>query len=379
MLALFDRAAASCSTDDIAALRGELDARALGPLWADGRALFRTAAPTAIAGAFDAWSPSALATSALCGSDLVLAVAPIASGFYPYKLVTGEQWSLDPGNPAFAYDDFAGNPDHRNSVLNTPDSGRGTLVELDRACSTALGNCRAVTAYLPAGYDAPANADRRYPVLFVHDGQNVWDDHTCCFGHGGWELDVELDSDPHVAPLVVIAADNTVDRNNEYGFDAATTAAFIAFQIGELQPHALAQVRGNGRVFVAGSSLGGLVSMELALQHPDVYSGVASLSGSFWVGQATHTALRDQIPGMAKRPLAIYLDSGGDPADDSDSAADTIEVRDLLAGLGWQRADSPACAASPDALCYYLDPGAPHDEAAWRGRAWRFLRFISPG
>src|SRR5439155_13587388 len=140
-------------------------------------------------------------------------------------------------------------------------------------------------------------------------------------------------------------------------------------------------VRGDPQhVSIAGSSLGGLVSLELALRHPGAYAGVAALSGSFWIGQDTHTAMRDEIPSDGKQPLAIYLDSGGSLADNSDSAADTAEVRDDLVALGWQRGDSPACPAPGDsALCYYLDAGATHDELAWKARTWRFLRSLLPG
>jgi len=384
VLALYDRATAACDPALVAQLASELDARAhLGPLWADGRALFRTQTPTHVAGELNGWSPSALATAPICGGTVVAGVAAVPTGLWPYKLVDGTAWSLDPDNPAFAYDDFAGNADGRNSVLDTPDSGRGHLVTLDRACSTTLGNCRNVTAYLPPAYDAPASADRRYPVLFMHDGQNVWDDHDCCFGHTGWEVNVTLDAEiaaGRVAPIVVIAADNTPARNDEYGLSTPTMNAFIQFQVGELQPHALAQVRHDGaRVAVAGSSLGGLVSMFLLLEHPDVYAGGASLSGAFWPGMDTHTALRDAIPTIGKQPVAIYVDSGGSVSDDSDGAADTVEVRDELVGLGWQRGDSLACSASPNAVCYYLEPGATHDELAWKARAFRFLRFLFPG
>jgi predicted alpha/beta superfamily hydrolase len=384
VIAIYDRATAGCDPATVAELTTELDARAhLGPLWADGRALFRTDKPAFVAGAFNGWSTSGLATQPVCGGDVTAGVGAVSTGLWPYKLFDGTTWSLDPSNPAFAYDDFAGNPDGRNSVLDTPDSGLGHLVELDQACSQTLGNCRNVTAYLPPGYDAPAAADRRYPVLFMHDGQNVWDDHDCCFGHTGWEVNVTLDAEiaaGRVAPLVVIAADNTTARNDEYGLAPSTMNAFIRFQIDDLQPHALAQVRHDGaRVAIAGSSLGGLVSMYLGLEHPDVYAGAASLSGAFWPGQDTHTALRDAIPTMGKQPIAIYLDHGGNPADDSDGAADTIEVRDELVGLGWQRGDSLACGTGDSALCYFDQPGATHDELAWKARAFRFLRFLFPG
>jgi predicted alpha/beta superfamily hydrolase len=377
VLDLWDQAQ-GCDPALVATLRSELDARAkLGPLWAGGRALFRTAAVTHVAGGWNSWDPQAFATAPVCGTDLVAGVTDVASGFWPYKLVEADVWSLDPANPAFAYDDFAGNPDRRNSVLDTPDSGRGHLVKLERACSTALDNCRDVTAYVPPGYDA---TDHMYPVLFMHDGQNVWDDQSCCFGHGGWQMNVALDTEiaaGNVAPIIVIGADNTIARSDEYGLNRTTMDTFIAFQINELQPQALAQVRGDGkRVFVAGSSLGGLVAMELALRHPDVYAGVASLSGAFWPND---NALYAELPSLGKQALAVYLDSGGDPSDDSDGAADTIAVRDRMAQLGWQPATSPACTTGSDALCYYWAPAATHDEAAWRARTWRFLRFLFPG
>ena len=92
----------------------------------------------------------------------------------------------------------------------------------------------------------------------------------------------------------------------------------------------------------------------------------------------THTALRDEVPGLGKQALSIYLDSGGDPSDDSDGAADTLEVRGDLVTLGWQLATSPSCGAGPDALCYSIAPGATHDELAWKARAWRFVEFLFP-
>ena len=174
--------------------------------------------------------------------------------------------------------------------------------------------------------------------------------------------------------MVVVAADQTTARNDEYGLDQDVMADFIDFQINDIQPRALAKVRSDGHLFIAGSSLGGLVSMQAALRHPQAYAGVASLSGAFWPGMDEGVALRDQIPQMGKQPLAIYLDSGGNVAQNSDGAADTVEVRDLLVNLGWQQ----SCDAGPSAVCYYLQPGATHDELAWKSRAFRFLQFLFP-
>jgi predicted alpha/beta superfamily hydrolase len=382
VIALHDEALAGCAPDVVAKLVSELDARAgLGPLWANGRALFRTSAPVAVAGTFDDWSTTAIMTKAVCGSPVIAAVAPVATGFHTYKLVAGSSWSLDGSNPAFAYDDFEGNTDGQNSVLNTPDSGRGHLVTLDRVCSTTLGNCRDVTAYLPPAYNAPESATTTYPVLFMHDGQNVWDDHDCCFGHTGWEVNVAFDTElaaGRVAPAVVIAAAHSANRNNEYGLSQEAMTTFMEFQVTELQPKMLAKVRGNGSVFVGGSSLGGLVSMHLALRYPQTYAGAASLSGAFWPGMEDGVALRDQLPAMGKQALAIYLDHGGSVQANSDGAADSVEIRDMLVDLGWQRSNSPSCALGPSALCYFHEAGATHDELAWKDRTWRFLRFLFP-
>jgi len=384
VLALYD-AAVGCDPVALGKLRTELDARKeMGPLWSNNRALFRTDLPMHIAGEFNGWAPDGAATAAMCGSDLVVGIVTVPSGRYPYKLVDAQmQWHLDVHNPAFAYDDFSGNADGRNSVIDTPDSGLGHIVSFGQECSSALGNCRDITAYLPPGYDAPEAADRTYPVLFMHDGQNLWDDHTCCFGHTGWEINVLLDGEiaaHKVAPIVVIGAASTTARNDEYGLTPSTMTTFMQFQVTQLQPHALTKVRWDQKpVAIAGSSLGGLVAMHLGLAYPATYSAIASLSGAFWPGQDTHTALRDQLPSLGKHPLAVYLDSGGDPAQNTDGAQDTIDVRDLMMTMGWRHADSPACTRGPDAVCYHLEAGATHDELAWKARAWRFVEFLFPG
>jgi predicted alpha/beta superfamily hydrolase len=384
VLALAD-AAAGCEASAIAALRAELDQRVgMGPLWAGGRALFRSEAPRAVAGTFTDWQTTTIVTAPVCDSDLVIAIGAVPTGYHQYKLYdqASSQWAIDAQNPAFAYDDFAGNADGINSVLATPDSGRGYTVQLPRACSDALGNCREVTAYLPPGYDALAAKDTTYPVLFMHDGQNVWSDHDCCFGHTGWELDVALDTEiaaGRVAPVIVIAAAHSPARNSEYGLSATLAATFIDFQVTELQPAALAKVRWNGEpVAIGGSSLGGLIAMDLALAHPDTYAAAVSLSGAFWPGQDQGNALRDRLLDYGKQPVAIYLDHGGNVATTSEGAADSVEVRDLLVGLGWQRSDSPSCTPGPSTICYHAEPGATHDELAWKDRTWRFLRFLFP-
>jgi enterochelin esterase-like enzyme len=383
LFALHDEVRAGCDPDrlaDFAALIGER--RGELPIWDRGHALFVSdAAPAAPAGDWNDWTPAA-ATAPLCGGPLHTLDAPVPSGFHEYKLVDPDgTWRLDPENRAFAFDDFAGNPDGRNSVLDTHDSGRGHLAAGDPVCSDALGGCRAVTAYLPPGYGAPDRADERYPVLFMHDGQNVFDDSTCCFGFGGWEINRTLDEEiaaGTVAPIVVVAADHGgAARLAEYGGERS--AEFIELQVGVIQPAAAATWRIDpARAFTAGSSLGGLIAFRLALAHPEVYAGAASLSGSFFVGEEDGTSVADEVADLGLLDLALYLDHGGTAQDGRDNYASNRELLAALTAAGWGRGDSPDCAGGPGRVCYFHAEGATHDEAAWRARSWRFLRFLFP-
>jgi predicted alpha/beta superfamily hydrolase len=385
VIALADDALATCDPAALDRVAAELAARrGWLPLWHAGRALFAADAAAEVAGSFADWAPLALAPA--CDRTLHVALVDVPTGRHEYKLIAGGVWRLDPWNLAFAYDDFAGNADGRNSVLATPDAGVGQLVAFpEPLCSAELGNCRAVTAYLPRGYTDPANAARRYPVVYMHDGQNVFDDHDCCFGHTGWEVNVAIDAGVAagtLAEVIVVAAEHAgARRNAEYGWTLAAGGAmetFMAFQVGAVQPAAEALLRIDpARRAVAGSSLGGLVSMRLALAYPEVYAGAAALSGAFWPGEDTGTALADALAAAGKQPVGLYLDHGGTAASGADGYAGSIAIRDQLVGLGWQRADSPACSVGPDALCYHHEPGATHDELAWRDRAWRFLAFLA--
>ncbi len=386
LMALHDRVTASCDPVELAALVAGLDERrGSWPLWHAGRALFASDRAIGVAGEFNSWKTDALATTALCQSGLFTAMATVSSGRWPYKFVDGADWSLDPQNWGFAYDDFEGNHDGRNSILDTYDSGLGHLVQPpDPVCSTVLGNCRPLTTYLPAGYDDPAKGAKTYPVLFMHDGQNIYDDHTCCFGHTGWEINVQLDADIAaglIEPVIVVGADHAGSaRIDEYGYSTSVDGkmeTFMAFQVETIQPTAKTYWRVDlDRAYVAGSSLGGLVSMRLALAYPDKYRGAASLSGAFWPGQDTHTALTDVLGAVGRVPVGIYLDHGGDPAQNTDGAADSDAVRAQMVSLGWTRQDSASCEFAADHVCSYVEPGATHDELAWKARSWRFLRFF---
>jgi predicted alpha/beta superfamily hydrolase len=389
LFALWDRVRDDCAPDAVTAFAESIDRRHGDlPACHGGRALFVTRdAPASIGGDMTGWQVGDLVTAPVCSSGLFAVETAIASGRMTYQLIVNGVWKLDPENFAFAYVDDAGNLEGKYSVLNTYDSGVGTLVRPDEAlCSEKLGNCRSFTTYLPAGYGSPEHADRKYPVLFMQDGQNIFDDHDCCRSaprpepglHTGWEINRTLDEEisaGRVEPVVVVGVDFSTNRGGEYAGDQRED--FIEFQVGHVQPRAAALWRLDpSRVYVAGSSMGAQISLALAFAHPEVYSGAAALSGAFQTLQNTPGSIFEVIERRGKVPVALYLD-GGDGT--GDRPWDTLRMRDLLVELGWDLADAPDCDPGVDDLCYFFEEGSMHSELNWGARAHLFLgAFFTP-
>jgi len=247
-----------------------------------------------------------------------------------------------------------------------PPSAAGRVERIGGWYSQVLGRARDVLVYLPPGYGA---GGRRYPVLYMHDGQNL-------FGRGGpfgsWRVEATLDrliAAGRVEPLIVVGVGNTAARLDEYVPDADGGAAssYARFLIDELKPWVDRTYRtlpGPRHTGVAGSSLGGIASLYLGWERPDVFGRVASLSGSYWLEEWVDLAV---VPGP-RRDLRIWLDSG-DAGRSADGVWGTLRVRDALLRLGWVLGGD---------LAHEVDHGAGHDEASWRARFPRAVAWLFP-
>lgn len=384
LFAQHDSLVAACDPAVLAGFTASLEARhGELPAWREGRALFANRSPGFVAGDWNEWSASALELAPLCSGDYYVADTSVPSGRHPYQLVSGSDWRLDDENWSFAYDAFEGNDEGRNSILNTYDSGLGQLVEpdVDQCPPAPLSGCRRFVTYLPAGYHAPGNADRQYPVLFMHDGQNIYDDTDCCFGHTGWELNVTLDgliAGASVAEVVVVGFPHGGDeRGNEYAYSVDAGGhreLFMDYQVHTLQPAAAELWRLDlARSFVGGSSFGGLLSFHLMLAYPDEYVGAASLSGAFWPDDYLFESL---VTPESHVEVALYQDWGASAGNDVDGYADNHQVLDLLTAAGWNAQQAPSCTMTSDTLCWYWDENAEHNELCWRDRAHLFLEYF---
>jgi enterochelin esterase-like enzyme len=250
------------------------------------------------------------------------------------------------------------------------------LVKHERFPSRFLRNQRDLIVYLPPGYDA--QPDRHFPVLFLHDGQNLFDGSTSFIPGMDWHVGQTADQwiqEGRVEPLIIVGIYNAgKQRIGEYTPTRAPKLGggranrYAKFLLEEVKPFVNFQYRaqqGPESTGIGGSSLGGLVSLYLGLRQPKAFGKIAALSPSVWWNE--RVILRFAAT-AAVRPLPrIWLDIG---TREGPRIVDDVErFRDILVGKGWQ----------PDRnLHYERVEGAEHNEAAWARRVGPFLQFLFP-
>src|SRR5215213_8711392 len=152
-----------------------------------------------------------------------------------------------------------------------------------------LDRHRRIWIYLPASYNL---STKKYPVLYMQDGQNVFDDATSAYGE--WGVDEALDSlgKPH-KEIIVIAIDNGGDKRiNEYSpfdmqqYGKGEGAQYVDFLVQTLKPYIdkhYRTMKDEKNTFIAGSSMGGLISFYAILKYPKVFGGAGVFSPAFWI------------------------------------------------------------------------------------------------
>ena len=248
--------------------------------------------------------------------------------------------------------------------------------------SRHLASDRDVLVYLPPGYES---GKRRYPVLYLHDGQNLFDGATSFIKGAEWGVDETaqaLITAREMEPVIIVGIYNTgKDRIDEY-----TPTADAKYKMGgkadlygrllveELKPFIDSQYRtlkGAKHTGLGGSSLGGLVSLYLALKYPQTFGRVAITSPSVWWDDKM--ILREVAAVKRKLRLRVWLDmgtkEGGDEAEAARHTQNARLLRDALIRQGLKEGSD---------LKYFEATGAEHNERAWAQRVGPMLRFLFP-
>jgi len=242
--------------------------------------------------------------------------------------------------------------------------------------SEILPDDRAVSVYLPPQY--LEQGDRRFPVFYLQDGQNLFDGRTSYIAGKTWNANTTADwlaENGEIEPVILVGVANTGLRRmaeytptRDYRMGGGEGRSYGRLLIEELKPlidrsyRTLPDAENTG---LGGSSLGGLVSLYLGFAHPEVFGKIAVMSPSLWWD---HRSILNAIEQQAVKPeLRIWLDMG--TAEGIRHLRDAELLERLLVKRGWKMGVD---------LAYVEAEGAVHDERAWSARFGDVLRFLFP-
>jgi enterochelin esterase-like enzyme len=227
---------------------------------------------------------------------------------------------------------------------------------------------RQVIVWLPPSY--PEETDRRYPVLYMHDGQQIFDPQTSTWNQD-WEVDewcTRLIKAGELQEIIVVGVYCTEDRFQEYD-PAQVGIDYALFMTEELKPFIDREYRtlpDPKNTAVAGSSMGGTISFYLAWQYPDIYSMTACLSPAFEFKDSDYDLA--MVRESKKKPALdkIYLYCGEGDKLERELAPGMRQMADLLREKGFDKAS----------LQVVEESAGQHNEATWARHTGDWLRFL---
>ncbi len=236
--------------------------------------------------------------------------------------------------------------------------------------STTLAETRGYRVLRPRGY--AQNPTRRYPVLYMHDGQNVFD----MGPFGTWNADetaAQLIRNGQMREMIIVGVDNTANRipnylppDDSYQGQPGKANLYAQFLINEQKPIIDANYRtltDRQNTSTIGSSLGGLVSLYLGWDYTATFSRIGAMSGSWQFAN-----FPNRVRTGPKRDIRLYMDSG-DSGASQDNAWPCLDLRDGILRLNYVlEAD----------LKHSIGFGQQHNEAAWSARLPGAYKFLFP-
>jgi predicted alpha/beta superfamily hydrolase len=242
----------------------------------------------------------------------------------------------------------------------------GNVKLLERFWSPELENHRDIVVYLPPSY---GDERRRFPVLYMHDGQNLFDPATSFSGE--WHVDGTMEALGRrgIEAIVVGIPNMGEHRIDEYSpfndpkMGGGRGDLYLDFLVRTLKPRIDEDFRtltDREHTCIAGSSMGGLISLYGFFRNSETFGVAGVMSPALWFAQR---AIFEFVETAERPPGKVYLDIG--TREGEKTLADARRMRDLLVAKGYRlRRD----------LFYVEESGAGHEEAAWRRR----IRFAVP-
>lgn len=240
---------------------------------------------------------------------------------------------------------------------------------------------RTIRVWLPPGYHD--NPDARYPVLYMHDAQNLFDRQTAFIGEE-WHVDetaTRLIAEGTIEPLIVVGIDNAGDKRsweylpfppgrNRPDSEGGGADQYLDFIEKSLMPRVNTRYRtrtGPENTAMGGSSYGGIITLYAAMTRPGTYGRLLVESPALWVGDGR---FMEMLEAHDTWPQRIFLGVGERESDDSDDAAGWVRICTQAAVL--LRADG----LDDSRLRFVVGEDAPHNETAWADRLPEALSFL---
>jgi predicted alpha/beta superfamily hydrolase len=226
---------------------------------------------------------------------------------------------------------------------------------------------RDIIVWLPPEYDSTLNTN--YPVLYMHDGQNIVDPQTSTF-QVDWQIDEAADSlirKELIEPIIIVGIYNTSDRDDEYS-DAKLGISYMRFIVDSLKPFIDRNYRtqpDRENTANGGGSLGGLIAFILMWDYSDIFSKAICFSPAFKIDQYDFIDNVNSYKGKEK-DFKLYINNGDNELD-SQLQPGVDEMLKVLQDKGYKPKED---------YYFYQGNNSQHSERDWANHIWRALIFM---
>jgi predicted alpha/beta superfamily hydrolase len=250
--------------------------------------------------------------------------------------------------------------------------------------SQVFGNERTIRVLVPPGYDAAENKSKRYPVLYMLDGQNLFDACLSDVSHHEWGVDEIVDrliADRKIPAMIVVGVDHAREKrayeylpykdyigNPDMEQPAGTRFPdFLAHEVMPLVDSRYRTLQGQPNTGIGGSSYGGVATLYALLARPNTFGYGLIESPTMWIGMGQ--LVRDTNPLIAL-PQMVFMAFGGKEGDDPAGVDKMVGIIRIV------ETNFKTAGYNDSNFRFVLDPDAKHTEAAWEKRLPDALVFL---